>query len=245
MSGQNLDSISFKRRLLAAGDRFLPMQRIWRALQNRRQSPAALFREIYRQKVWGGCDVDFFSGAGSHEPEVINPYVQRVREFLVSLGHPLTVVDLGCGDFNIGNRLADLVATYTARDVVEELIERNRQLFIKKNLTFLRLDAVTDPLPPGDVVIVKQVFQHLRNDQIAAILGKMRAFNVWIICEHLPSLQDFTPNIDKIAGPDNRLGGNSGVVVTAPPFNVTPRKETTLCETRSDGGIIRTVAYQF
>jgi len=189
--------------------------------------------------------MDFFSGGGSHNPDVVNPYVQSVREFLASLGRPLTVVDLGCGDFNIGNRLTDLAATYIACDVVEALIERNRRLFVRNNLQFLRLDAIADPLPPGDVVIVKQVFQHLRNNQIAAILGKMQAFNVWIICEHLPSLQDFTPNIDKIAGPDNRLGRNSGVVVTAPPFNVTTRKETTLCETRSDGGIIRTVAYQF
>ncbi len=189
--------------------------------------------------------MDFFSGGGSHDPEVVEPYVHRVREFLASLEQPLTVIDLGCGDFNVGNRLTDLAGTYIACDVVGPLIERNQRLFVKNSLEFRQLDAIVHPLPQGDVVIVKQVFQHLRNDQIAAILGKMKQFNAWIICEHLPATQDFTPNIDHRAGPDNRLGRNSGIVVTAPPFNVTPRKETILCETPSDRGIIRTVAYQF
>lgn len=247
LSGQGIDPVSFKQRAFAAADRFVPLRllRLWRAFRNHCQSPAALFGEIYRGKVWGGSEMDFFSGGGSHDPEVVNPHVQRVREFLASLGQPLTVIDLGCGDFNVGNRLTDLATTYIACDVVGALIERNRQLFVKNNLTFLRLDAIVDLLPQGDVVIVKQVFQHLRNDQIMAILRKMKPFNVWIVCEHLPATQDFTPNIDKRAGPDNRLGRNSGIVVTAPPFNVTPRREITLCETPSDGGIIRTVAYRF
>ena len=63
-----------------------------------------------------------------------------------------------------------------------------------------------------------------------AILREMRPFNVWIVCEHLPATQDFTPNMDQRAGPDNRLGGNSGNLVTAPPFNVTPRREITFAK---------------
>jgi len=247
MNGQSAHPVSFRQRTFAAVDCFVPMRLlpIWQAFWNHRRSSADLFGEIYREKIWGGSEMDFFSGAGSHYPEVVEAYVQCVREFLASLGRPLTVIDIGCGDFNIGNRLTDLAATYIACDVVEALIERNRQLFVRNNLKFLRLDAVADPLPQSDVVIVKQVFQHLRNDQIMAILRKMTPFKVWIICEHLPSTQDFTPNIDKLAGPDNRLPRNSGIVVTAPPFNVTPRREITLCETPSEGGIVRTLAYQF
>ena len=151
--------VNFKQRVFAAVDRFAPLRllRLWPALRNRCQSPAELFGEIYREKIWGGSEMDFFSGGGSHNPDVVDPYVQSVREFLASLGRPLTVVDLGCGDFNVGNRLTDLAATYIACDVVEALIERNRQLFVRNNLKFLRLDAIADPLPQGDVVIVKQV----------------------------------------------------------------------------------------
>jgi len=60
-------------------------------------------------------------------------------------------------------------------------------MFVRDNLTFRAIDAVTDPLPPGDLVIVRQVFQHLRNDQIQAILRKFGRYRTWIISEHVPS----------------------------------------------------------
>lgn len=75
----------------------------------------------------------------------------------------------------------NLARTYTACDVVPEL------MFVRDNLTFRAIDAVTDPLPPGDLVIVRQVFQHLRNDQIQAILRKFARYRTWIISEHVPS----------------------------------------------------------
>ena len=75
----------------------------------------------------------------------------------------------------------NLARTYTACDVVPEL------MFVRDNLTFRAIDAVTDPLPPGDLVIVRQVFQHLRNDQIQAILRKFARYRTWIISEHVSS----------------------------------------------------------
>ena len=126
-----------------------------------------------------------FSGDGSI-PEVVEPYVSSVRTFL-SQRPPSDVVEIGCGDFAVASRLIDLARTYTACDVVPELIERNRRMFVRDNLTFRAIDAVTDPLPPGDLVIVRQVFQHLRNDQIQAILRKFARYRTWIISEHVSS----------------------------------------------------------
>ena len=120
-----------------------------------------------------------FSGDGSI-PEVVEPYVSSVRTFL-SQRPPSDVVEIGCGDFAVASRLIDLARTYTACDVVPEL------MFVRDNLTFRAIDAVTDPLPPGDLVIVRQVFQHLRNDQIQAILRKFGRYRTWIISEHVSS----------------------------------------------------------
>ena len=126
-----------------------------------------------------------FSGDGSI-PEVVEPYVSSVRT-LLSQRPPSDVVEIGCGDFAVASRLIALARTYTACDVVPELIERNRRMFVRDNLTFRAIDAVTDPLPPGDLVIVRQVFQHLRNDQIQAILRKFARYRTWIISEHVSS----------------------------------------------------------
>ncbi len=216
-----------------------------RRRNNLRQTNAERFGEIYRKKLWGGDQqTDFHSGAGS-VPEDVASYISGVRGVLSQLP-PSHVVEIGCGDFAVGARLSDLARTYTACDVVPELIERNRRMFVRENLRFVAVDAVTDPLPSGDLVIVKQVFQHLRNDQIQAILRKLAQYHMWIICEHIPVDSQFVPNADMLAGAGTRLAVNSGVVLTEKPFSVRPRSSHILSEVRpADGGVIRTLAYRF
>ena len=222
--------------------------RRWNAYVNRRRnfqrSAADIFGTIYREKHWGGDGLEFFSGSGSHSPEVVEPYIAAVRSFLCEMPRRPVVVDIGCGDFAVKSRLVDLAAAYHACDAVPELIERNRQTFSIPGLTFAVVDAVADPLPSGDVVIVRQVFQHLRNDQIAAIVRKLSQYKTWIICEHVPA-GIFKPNIDKLADGNNRMHLNSGVVLTERPFKVKPRQSVILCESIEFGGVIRTIAYRF
>jgi Methyltransferase domain len=205
---------------------------------------AELFGRIYRDNLWGGRGDDFYSGTGSHTPELIDPYVGAVRAFLAARPSRPVVIDLGCGDFVAGGRLADLARSSVGCDVVPELIERNRRLFARDGLEFAVLDAVVDPLPPGDVVVAKQVLQHLSNAEIATIVAKLAQYPTWIVCEHLPE-GAFTTNLDKPTDGGCRLRLRSGVVLTEPPFGVTPRETRLLCEARSEGGIIRTVAYAF
>jgi SAM-dependent methyltransferase len=205
-----------------------------------KRSNADIFGEIYRTKTWGGPDKDFYSGPGN-EPDVIAPYISGVRRFLAK--HPgSVVVDIGCGDFVAGSQLLDLAKTYIGCDVVADLIERNRRKF--PNVNFEALDAAKDPLPSGDIVIVKQVLQHLRNDQIQAIVNKLRQYKIWIICDHIP-IGSFTANIDVQTGPGVRIRFNSGVVLTEAPFSVKPRTTEVLSEVASYHGIIRTLAYSF
>jgi len=215
----------------------------WR-WRNRRQSNAERFGDIYRRKLWGGDQsADFFSGVGS-SLEVVGPYIESVRGVLAGRPRP-AVVEIGCGDFGVGSRLTDLAGRYTACDAVPELIERNRRLFMGDNLRFVTVDAVTDPLPPGDLVIVRQVFQHLRNDQIQRIVKKLAQYRTWIICEHLPSEKDFVPNVDILSGAGNRLAMKSGVILTERPFSIRPRSVQVLNEAKADSGIIQAVVYTF
>jgi hypothetical protein len=212
--------------------------------RSRGQSPGELFAVIYREKHWGGEDYDFYSGSGSHTPNVIEPFIAAVRAYLSAFPAPPIVVDLGCGDFAAGERLVDLARHYYACDVVPELIVRNCRLFTRPNVSFHLLDAVTDPLPHGDVVIVKQVFQHLCNEQIAAIVRKLSHYPAWIITEHVP-VGEFTPNRDKLTSGYSRLPLNSGIVLTEKPFRVKPKATEVLSEVPEDGNLIRTVAYRF
>ena len=208
------------------------------------KTPAAVFGRIYREKHWGGPDYDFYSGSGSYVPDVIDPYVSAVRAFLSELPAPPEVVDIGCGDFTAAGRIADLARHYHACDVVSDLIDRNRRRFPSPHVTFHRLDATVDALPHGDVVIVKQMFQHLRNEQISAVLPKLSRYPVWIVSEHVP-FGSFKPNRDIQTGGYTRLLLNSGVVLTEKPFGIRPSAINLLCEVFEGGYPIQTLAYRF
>lgn len=206
---------------------------------------AAVFESIYKDGIWGGRaeGEDFHSGSGSHEPAIVEPYVAAVSRFLDSLGQRPVVVEIGCGDFFVGSRLIDSCDRYVACDIVGSLIDRNRLRYSHPRLSFQVVDAVKDPLPHGDVLIIRQVLQHLSNADIAQIVGKFAAYRHVLITEHLPSIESFTPNLDKPTGFDTRLKCSSGVVLTAEPFNLKPESSFVICEVPEQVGIVRTVVY--
>ncbi|HBX67652.1 MAG TPA: SAM-dependent methyltransferase, partial [Balneolaceae bacterium] len=51
--------------------------------------------QIYEMNLWGDNNTDFYSGAGSHHPELVDPYIEVVTSFLNSFDDPLVVCDLG------------------------------------------------------------------------------------------------------------------------------------------------------
>lgn len=86
----------------------------------------AVMNQIYDRHLWGGNEFDFYSGEGSHNPEIINPYLKVLIEFLNTHHNNIVVCDLGCGDFNIGKHLVSYSKKYIAIDIVEKLIKRNK-----------------------------------------------------------------------------------------------------------------------
>ncbi len=67
--------------------------------------------------------------------------------------------------------------------------------------------------------LVRQVFQHLSNEEISAALSNCVSFRYLLITEHFPPInQEFRANLDKPHGPDTRLSDNSAVVIGAAPF---------------------------
>ncbi|KJD32497.1 SAM-dependent methyltransferase [Tamlana nanhaiensis] len=201
--------------------------------------------QIYDLHLWGGNNHDFYSGEGSHDPEIVNPYLEKIIEFLKSFQEPLTVCDLGCGDFNIGKHLFKYTKNYTAVDIVETLITRNASTFKAENLIFLCLDIAKDKLPLADCIILRQVLQHLSNAEIAAIVNKLQHYKYVLLTEHIPN-GDFTPNIDIISGQGNRTKKQSGVNLLKAPFNLKV-KHTTLLHTHqlpNNKGLITTTLFQ-
>lgn len=174
--------------------------------------------QIYDLNLWGGKKTEFYSGFGSHHPELVQPYINKVKSFFTSFDVSLTVLDLGCGDFNIGKELYTYSKNYIAIDIVEDLINFNTEKYKADNLEFRCLDIAKDNLPKADCVVIRQVLQHLSNAEVDTILQKISNYKYIVLTEHIPK-GNFEPNKDIISGQGIRLKKQSGLDVLKPPFN--------------------------
>lgn len=205
----------------------------------------AAMAQVYEMNLWGGESNEFYSGDGSHLPELVEPYVEVVKSFLNSFEQLLTICDLGCGDFNIGKQLVQYSDKYIAVDIVPELIERNKELFEVDHLEFRCLNIATDDLPEADCVILRQVLQHLSNAEVKSVVQKLHDYKYVILTEHIPE-GDFDPNTDIISGQGTRLKKKSGLDILAPPFNFMVKERKLLFSVVLDDGrgIIETWLYK-
>ena len=191
-----------------------------------------IFSEIYREGLWGRLSngAQFCSGHGSHMPKHIEPYIKATGDFLSSLGSKPDVVDLGCGDFNVGSRLRPFCGKYIACDVAAPVLEFNKQNYTDLDVDFRQLDIIESELPQGDVVLIRQVLQHLSNADIQKIATKLCKYKYLVLAEVIPA-GEFVPNLDQPTGVSSRMarGLMSGVVLTAPPFLLRAKAERVLC----------------
>lgn len=236
---------SFKRSLLEAYDETV----------RRLASPERVFTEVYGQRKWGdpAAEKDFDSGLGSSASSAVETYISALKRLAVDKGFAgKTFVDVGCGDFGVGGKVLSLANSYIGVDVVAPLIERNRRMFAGTNAKFEQIDATRQPLPPGDVCLLRQVLQHLSNKQIAVILPKLRQYEWVVITEHVPTDANLAqPNLDKVHGADIRVCRNSGVYLDKPPFNIPSEKLSLVLEVPGTNlgsgvhpGVIRTHLYE-
>ncbi|WP_430429372.1 class I SAM-dependent methyltransferase [Maribacter litoralis] len=200
-------------------------------------------QQVYQERLWGSGASEFYSGEGSHLPEIVEPYVKTVIDFLSQFNKNISVCDLGCGDFNIGKELVSYTRKYSAVDIVPELILRNQNLFQIPNLEFHCLDIAKDDLPIADCAIIRQVLQHLSNAEVLQIIRKLKQYKYIIVTEHLPS-DEFIANVDIISGQGTRLKKKSGIQLLQPPFNLKIVEEKELLKNTDQHGVIVTNLYR-
>jgi SAM-dependent methyltransferase len=198
------------------------LTRFWRVPRIDRNykdlSVAETFREIYRTKAWGYNGAPFYSGEGSLGP-VLEQYCDLLVKFIRD--HQVqSVVDLGCGDFAVGKRITEATSVlYTGVDVVPELIKHHMSKAVGPRVTFLCADITADPLPQGDLYLMRQVLQHLSNSEIAKALENLGSASRTLISEDV-AIRPKWFNLDKSHGPDVRSYSGSGVYLDQPPFSL-------------------------
>ncbi|HUI92049.1 MAG TPA: class I SAM-dependent methyltransferase [Chitinivibrionales bacterium] len=190
-----------------------------RRKENTSLSAKQVFARIYDNREWGGGP-DPYSGTGSDDA-VTGPYCVFVGSFIAK-NRIAGIVDLGCGDFRVGARIARAGGSWIAVDIVEKVIEANRKKYAYlRNVSFECRNIIDDDLPPGQLCLVRQVLQHLSNAEIASIVQRLRVYEYTLVTEHFPAdTVRLRPNRDKPHGFDTRVHERSAVVLDKPPFCV-------------------------
>ncbi len=132
------------------------------------------FEAIYANNEW-----KHGSGEGSR-PENTREYVALLEKFLVD--HKITsVVDMGCGDWQFSKDVRWGDARYAGYDVVGPVIRRNRRKYKSGKVHFRLYSGDPAELPAADLLIVKDVLQHLSNRAINDFLPQLSRYKYALI----------------------------------------------------------------
>lgn len=202
-----------------------------------RKSTKKVFENIYNKNIWGGNKGEIYSGDGSHDKYIIEPYVDIISQYLKTQNKP-TLVDLGCGDFNVGKRFIEFCGKYICVDIVPKVVDKLKSSEFPSCVKFLCLDIIKDQLPSGDICFIRQVLQHLSNKEILEILPKLKQYKELFITEHYFGNKNF--NEDLTPGHSSRIRENSGVFLDKPPFSIPFMKLILEIPGGNDQGYIRT-----
>lgn len=198
---------SYLRQILPESRRVPEGRGFWAAPDDyfsNRDDITKVFSEIYNRNMWGEG-----SGGGSRYEDCIS-YVTLIQDILRSKAIS-TVVDLGCGDWQFSRFINWAQVHYIGIDVVESVVATNTSSYGKEKIEFRCFDPIGNPdlMPKGDLVLVKDVFQHLSNQNVCKLLELIEGFRCGLITNDIPG-----KNIDC------RNGDTRPIDVTMAPFNL-------------------------
>lgn len=173
-------------------------------------SLADTFNRIYAEGLWGrDAGGKGTSGTGS-TLEITREYRAYVEDF-IKKHHVKSVVDAGCGDWSFSSATDWGEASYLGVDIAAEVIEADRKKYERGKIRF-RVGDIAEDLPAADLLISKDVLQHLSNELIQKFVknnlrkGKYK----WVILT----------NDRRSKNLDIQNGDYRGIDLAAPPFEV-------------------------
>lgn len=111
---------------------------------------------------------------------------------LLGLIKAKTVFEIGCGQSHIWDIPG---INYIGADMCGDLVDDNKRNH--PEVAFIRFDAIKAEVPDSDVIIVKDLFECLPNDEIRFILQKIYSSgSKWMIASTSPQVKDM-PNTDE------------------------------------------------
>ncbi len=159
-----------------------------------------VFCDIYKRKVWGDG-----SGGGSI-PAVARPYCEFISHYLINSGI-YTAIDIGCGDLVVARGIDWGFTNYIGIEASTDWVS---PMGTGRMIVLGGVDALTDLLPAADLVLCKEVLQHLSNEQVQLLLDRTAHYK-----RRLFTNSTFGDNVNE----DIETGDFRPVDISLPPFN--------------------------
>lgn len=171
-----------------------------------------VFTEIYDNGTWGRNENgEGFSGNGSTVTNAA-PYMTFLEDFMRS-NNVQSVVDVGFGDWTFSQYINWGNIRYIGIDTVRQVIEKNIARFSSPTITFIHGNATFTDLPSADLMICKDVLQHLPIEDIQLLLKHTHKFKHCLITNDINPYTMTSDNRQILRGDYRTLD------LSQPPFN--------------------------
>ena len=178
-----------------------------------------IFTSIYKSNHWvqnGDLLPEEFvsvSGHGSNinteqHKHLTDNFNEIIKNYKIN-----SILDMPCGDFLwIKNIIKNNKLDYLGIDIVEELIDNNKMRYQTKEIKFQVFDIVDfKPKYKFDLVLIRDLFIHIKNSDIENILKNLKSMNVKYV-----ALNSYTNKENK----DVIVGQHRKVNLLIEPFNL-------------------------
>ena len=169
------------------------------------------FNHIYAEGIWGRDDTGKGTSGSGSTLEITREYRAYVEDFMKT--HAVkSVVDAGCGDWSFSSTMDWGDASYLGVDIASDIVDAERKKYQRDRVRF-QVGDITEELPAADLLISKDVLQHLPNALVQKFIknnlkkGKYK----WVLLTN----DRGSGNVDTVPG------GYRAIDLAAPPFDVT------------------------
>jgi SAM-dependent methyltransferase len=181
---------------------------------------SVVFSDIYERGEWGVDENQKGNSGTGSDPRNARPYISFLKNYLED--HAIkSVVDLGCGDWRLGQQINWNGITYIGIDVVESVVSENIKHFGTANISFVKADVTEYMLPKADLLICKDVLQHLPYKDIHNVVKQLNKYKHCIVVNDVDPIKLTCENVDIPRGHYRCLD------LTQPPFSLCGRKVLT------------------
>jgi 2-polyprenyl-3-methyl-5-hydroxy-6-metoxy-1,4-benzoquinol methylase len=133
------------------------------------------FNNIYKKNIWGGG-----SGTGSKLSHDNKWYLSFIKD-IIKDKEIKTILDIGCGDWEIMKNFSYDGLKYDGIDIVKSVIDANES-YVKPNIHFYHKNILNEDINNYDLIIIKDVLQHLEDNDIIKIMDKLMKKGSYILC---------------------------------------------------------------